>query len=401
MAAVYDRVTIKREAKLAMRGSRPHFMLVALVYCLLTTGLGWVVQFLTLGTGGWLGMFLVILVALFSMVMYLGFCRFALSLVRGEPAGTGHLFSGFAMAGRAMGVQVLVAIFVFLWSLLLSVPFIILIGVTAVATVHNPWLGITVILLLYLALVVGVVIISLRYAMAEYALLDRPEDGILAAIRRSKGMMSGWKGKLFILDLSFLGWDILVGVLALAGFSICLAVVGTDWIWDLQRLMESLNSYNYYNSGMWLWEFYSLADSAFGNLLLCTLVGDLVSLPLLLWVMVYQGCARARFYNYVGGYDYEQYMRAQSTFVPPQQPRQDPWERPADPPPHQGGPAQSAGRYYVPPTVAPPPEQPPQQTAGTGYYTIVPPVTESAPEPAPEDPPAPQDGGEQPGEKEP
>lgn len=233
MAAVYDRVTIKREAKLAMRGSRPHFMLVALVYCLLTTGLGWVVQFLTLGTGGWLGMFLVILVALFSMVMYLGFCRFALSLVRGEPAGTGHLFSGFAMAGRAMGVQVLVAIFVFLWSLLLSVPFIILIGVTAVATVHNPWLGITVILLLYLALVVGVVIISLRYAMAEYALLDRPEDGILAAIRRSKGMMSGWKGKLFILNLSFLGWDILVGVLALAGFSICLAAVGTDWIWDL------------------------------------------------------------------------------------------------------------------------------------------------------------------------
>ena len=76
---MYDRVTIKREAKLAMRGSRPHFMLVALVYCLLTTGLGWVVQFLTLGTGGWLGMFLVILVALFSMVMYLGFCRFALS----------------------------------------------------------------------------------------------------------------------------------------------------------------------------------------------------------------------------------------------------------------------------------------------------------------------------------
>lgn len=47
---------------------------------------------------------------------------------------------------------------------------------------------------------------SYRYRLAYYLLLDDPDMGSLEAISRSKQAMRGWKGSLFVLDLSFLGW---------------------------------------------------------------------------------------------------------------------------------------------------------------------------------------------------
>ena len=45
--------------------------------------------------------------------------------------------------------------------------------------------------------------------MAVFIFCDDPEKGALNCIRESKAMTRGYKGQLFVLDLSFIGWSIL------------------------------------------------------------------------------------------------------------------------------------------------------------------------------------------------
>ena len=47
------------------------------------------------------------------------------------------------------------------------------------------------------------------YRMVPYILADDPEIGAMDAITLSRRMMDGHKWNTFVLDLSFLGWDLL------------------------------------------------------------------------------------------------------------------------------------------------------------------------------------------------
>ena len=70
-------------------------------------------------------------------------------------------------------VPFLLGLFVFLWSLLLIIPGIIM---------------------------------SYAYSMAIYVANDNPELSAMDAIRKSRELMDGHKWDLFVLDLSFIGW---------------------------------------------------------------------------------------------------------------------------------------------------------------------------------------------------
>jgi len=61
---------------------------------------------------------------------------------------------------------------------------------------------------------IGGIILSYAYRMVPYLLYDYPELSPLEALKISRQMMRGHKGKLFILDLSFIGW-ILLGIITL------------------------------------------------------------------------------------------------------------------------------------------------------------------------------------------
>ncbi len=94
-------------------------------------------------------------------------------------------FLGFENIFRAILLNILVSLFVFLWSLLLVIP-----GIIA----------------LY------------RYKMAFYILSESPELSPIDAIRISKRMTEGKKMDLFLFDLSFIGWFLLSALTAgLAG----------------------------------------------------------------------------------------------------------------------------------------------------------------------------------------
>lgn len=108
--------------------------------------------------------------------MCLGITKFSIELKRGQSPSLETIFSGFKSFTTAFLLQLLMNIFVFLWSLLLIIP-----GIIA----------------------------SLRYSMAFYILNDNPELSAMEALNKSKEMMVGYKGKLFLLYLSFIGWGLL------------------------------------------------------------------------------------------------------------------------------------------------------------------------------------------------
>lgn len=106
-----------------------------------------------------------------------GFAILFLDLFReGKPIDIGKLFDGFKDFGRVWVTLILVAIYTILWTCLLIIPGIVK---------------------------------SYSYALTPFILKDEPELKYNAAIEKSMRMMDGYKMKLFLLDLSFIGWMIL------------------------------------------------------------------------------------------------------------------------------------------------------------------------------------------------
>lgn len=119
------------------------------------------------------------------MPLAYGLYCFFLGISRDEPVTNGNLFDGFKDFKRIFLTTLLQNIYTLLWTLLLIVPGIIK---------------------------------SYSYAMTPYVLKDNPELSNNAAIEESMRMMEGKKMKLFLLDLSFIGWAILSVLTLCIGF---------------------------------------------------------------------------------------------------------------------------------------------------------------------------------------
>ncbi|MDF2485162.1 MAG: hypothetical protein K0R46_1330 [Herbinix sp.] len=120
-------------------------------------------------------------------VIELGYCRFNKNLIKGNNPQFSDLFSQFNLFGKAFGLRIIKTIFIILWTLLFIIP-----GIVA----------------------------SYRYSMAFYIMDDNPAIDIMEAIRQSKAMMQGNKGRLFCLHLSFIGWAFL-----------CIFTCGIGYLW--------------------------------------------------------------------------------------------------------------------------------------------------------------------------
>ena len=227
----FDRLGAKYRARMAMRGSYPHPMMVTLVYTLLTVWLanllmGYVadpfsiaVPYLLDGadlrdvlryifTPGRVTAYLLmeLLITLYQWVMQYGYTAYALGLARRTGPGYRTLLEGFSHLGRALGVSFLTTLFISLWGVLVMVPGIVVLS--AGAMLESFPLIMFSSFLMFAGSVVPL-IVSYRYRLAVYFLLDEPDMGVLTAIRESKETMRGRKWQLFVMDLTFLGWVIL------------------------------------------------------------------------------------------------------------------------------------------------------------------------------------------------
>lgn len=123
--------------------------------------------------------FVSIMVGLLSVLLNAGYARYHLGVRRGEEMPYETLFDGFSFAGKLILLSIVQYLFIFLWSLLFVIP-----GIIA----------------------------AYRYRFAVYNLCEDPEMGVMDAINMSKAQTNGFKWQLFVLDLSFLGWQILCGL---------------------------------------------------------------------------------------------------------------------------------------------------------------------------------------------
>ena len=123
-----------------------------------------------------------------AATMY-GISRYLLKFVRGGQPVIGEIFGGFTRGaetfGRAVLLQLLIAVFTALWSLLFVIP-----GIIA----------------------------AYRYSMAFYIMADNDNISAADALNASKEMMRGHKWELFKLHLSFIGWIILCIITCGIGF---------------------------------------------------------------------------------------------------------------------------------------------------------------------------------------
>lgn len=152
---------------------------------------------------------------LVAPVLSLGLTAYLLGLFRGTPGQVSAVFSRVGVWYKAIGLNLLVAIKAALWA----VPGLALMygGAYLIAAVADNWntaLSLLSVLLYagYAAALIPMVMAMLRYAMATYALADAPETTVRGCVARSKQLMKNRKGQLFTLQLSFLGWMLLLAL---------------------------------------------------------------------------------------------------------------------------------------------------------------------------------------------
>lgn len=154
---------LRAEARVALQGKWIMAALAAVIFSAVIGGLSAIPI---------LGIFIVLL----TLPIIYGFAIVMLNVFKGGDVDFGVLFEGFQDYGRILGTKLLQGVYTFLWSLLLFIPGVIK---------------------------------HYSYAMTDYILKEEPEMRNNAAIERSMAMMDGYKMKLFMLDLSFIGWAIL------------------------------------------------------------------------------------------------------------------------------------------------------------------------------------------------
>lgn len=215
----------------------------------------------------------------FGLVIYF------LTMYRTRNEHTMLIFQGFEFFFKTFMMTLFIAIFTMLWSLLLIFP-----GIMA----------------------------AYSYSMSFYVLADHPEYTPLQCIAESKRLMRGNRWKLFCLELSFIGWNILASIPAI----IYTSYLNINGKVDFTDFMSVANLYN------------SPAMTA------------LVLLPTIALVAYVNG-AKTVFYEHLSGRG--------SWINPVVEPQ--PVEQPYTNFPQQGGPFPPQGGQF-----------PPQGGNGGGYY---------------------------------
>ena len=111
-----------------------------------------------------------------SIILSFGYISYLLRVARQETSGFGNLLDGFAVAWRALVLTVFINVLVSVASILLVIPGII---------------------------------VSYMYSMATFLQMDHPDWSPMRCMQESRLMMRGHKWELFVLQLSFLGWQLL------------------------------------------------------------------------------------------------------------------------------------------------------------------------------------------------
>ena len=213
-----DRIQLKRQAKEITRTARVSAYLFTLLYLVIGNALqlidtylsGSVVLYLRAylpelpvpefllrasNIPGTVTLFVSVMVMLLVAVLNAGCVLYHLGVHRGEEMGYTTLFDGFAFVGKVILLDLAVAVSIWLWSMLFVIP-----GIIA----------------------------AYRLRFAVHNLCENPEIGVMEAMSLSTLQTKGHKMDLFVLDLTFLGWQLL-----------CVLTLGVANIWVAPYMQQT------------------------------------------------------------------------------------------------------------------------------------------------------------------
>lgn len=169
-----NRAELKAKAKAQIKGKIGILFLISLVMAAVSTVAG-----LLLGLIPYIGESLATLIVVPAFT--LSTIQIYLGVTAGIKPAVKDAFGGFADLWSVFKLSFLSGLFTFLWSLLFVIPGIIK---------------------------------AISYSMSTYILAENKGKPALECIKESKAMTNGHKWELFVLDLSFFGWALLVTITA-------------------------------------------------------------------------------------------------------------------------------------------------------------------------------------------
>ncbi|WP_297519622.1 DUF975 family protein [uncultured Clostridium sp.] len=138
-------------------------------------------------------------------VITFGLSRFTLNFIDGRNEFT-DIFSGFEYILKATGLYAIQGI---ITIILIYIPMIIIIMFVAVT--GSVGLIIPMILIGVLGISILVLAVNSIFSQSFFIFTEDPNKGIIECIKESRELMKGRVGEYILLNLSFLGWGILVG----------------------------------------------------------------------------------------------------------------------------------------------------------------------------------------------
>lgn len=233
------KITAKEAAKQAGKAAK----LVTLVFLLIQLGLNGIqllTNFLTSRTSGGgsisdalaadtrnkaIVYIIMVIVGIVGVLLNIGYTRIALQVHRREPVPMESLLEGFQIPGRAIGLRLLRALLMLMWTYAILIPAIILLSIPSTPlarmTESDTWFVMYMVVLLIVAVAVSTAV-SYRYWGATFILLDHPDYTVRECIRAATEMTRGHRMELFLLDLSLLPWNLL-----------CILTAGILYIWKM------------------------------------------------------------------------------------------------------------------------------------------------------------------------
>jgi len=131
----------------------------------------------------------------FAPAMNVGLCLIYIEMTKGNRPSIVDLFNRANTFGKALWLSIITGFFTMLWTILLIIPGIIK---------------------------------ALSYSMGPYIMAEHPDWTARECLNESKRIMKGNKGRLFILQLSFILWGLLcVITVGLAGIYVIPYVYAT------------------------------------------------------------------------------------------------------------------------------------------------------------------------------
>ena len=196
-----NRIELKLNAKAITKSARVSAYQMTLLYLVIRFVLGLADNYVSADEGTWVEIgdmqlqvqslfhhaafptpvvvFVSVLVWLLGCVLAAGYVLYHQGVRRGEEMPISSLFDGFGFVGKIVLLNLVITVFVALWSILFIIP-----GIIA----------------------------GYRYRFALYNLCENPELGVMDALNMSKAQTKGYKLDLFVLDLTFIGWSLLCGL---------------------------------------------------------------------------------------------------------------------------------------------------------------------------------------------